>query len=220
MIRTDIHIHSRFSDGLDAPRAIVEFAASQRFDRICITDHVRMGTPWLDSFFEDIGALRTEFEGRVEVLAGIEAKVLDLSGRIDADLSQVERADLVLASFHRIPGERGFFQRHEIWERKAEALDHWAAGMRAVLSNAAVDVIAHPGNILKQNRVEIPRYLKEEIALLGGRSGKVFEHNLKYGVPDEEFRALLLEQGVKLMRGSDAHSIVELAELWQDWPDD
>ncbi len=218
MTRTDIHIHSSFSDGLATPRQIVEFAVSREFDRICITDHVRVDTAWLDEFFEEIEALRKEFAGRIEVLAGVEAKVLDLSGRIDADLGRVSRADLVFAAFHRIPRAKGFMARRDIGRNKAEALENWSTSIKAVLSNPAVKIIAHPGNILKMNGVEIPRYLKEEVASLAGPSGKVFEHNLKYGVPDSGFLSLLVSEGVQVLPGSDAHSIAELDELWRDWP--
>ncbi len=218
MTRTDIHIHSSFSDGLATPRQIVEFAVSREFDRICITDHVRVDTAWLDEFFEEIEALKKEFAGRIEVLAGVEAKVLDLSGRIDADIGRASRAGLVFAAFHRIPRAKGFMARRDIGRNKAEALENWSTSMKAVLSNPAVKVIAHPGNILKMNGVEIPRYLKEEIASLAGPSGKVFEHNLKYGVPDSGFLSLLVSEGVQVLPGSDAHSIAELDELWRDWP--
>ncbi|MEE8183001.1 MAG: hypothetical protein V3T94_02495 [Thermoplasmata archaeon] len=196
----------------------MEFAVSREFDRICITDHVRVGTAWLDEFFEEIEALKKEFAGRIEVLAGVEAKVLDLSGRIDADLGRVSRADLVFAAFHRIPRAKGFMARRDIGRNKAEALENWSTSIKAVLSNPAVKIIAHPGNILKMNGVEIPRYLKEEVASLAGPSGKVFEHNLKYGVPDSGFLSLLVSEGVQVLPGSDAHSIAELDELWRDWP--
>jgi len=218
LTRTDIHIHSSFSDGLATPRQIVEFAVSREFDRICITDHVRVDTAWLDEFFMEIEALKEEFAGRIEVLAGVEAKVLDFSGRIDADLGRVSRADLVFAAFHRIPRAKGFMARRDIGRNKAEALENWSMSMKAVLSNPAVQVIAHPGNILKMNGVRIPTYLKEEIASLAGPSGKVFEHNLKYGVPDSGCLSLLVAEGAQVLPGSDAHSIAELDELWRDWP--
>jgi putative hydrolase len=196
----------------------VQFAVTREFDRICITDHVRSDTAWLDEFFAEIAALKEEFAGRVEVLAGVEAKVMDLSGRIDADLARVSRADLVFAAFHRIPRARGFMPRGEIRMKKAEALDNWAMAMKGVLTNPAVDVIAHPGNILKMNGVRIPKYMKEEIASLAGRSGKVFEHNMSYGVPDSEFLSLLVSEGVGILPGSDGHSISILDHLWRDWP--
>jgi putative hydrolase len=196
----------------------VEFAVTREFDRICITDHVRIDTGWLDEFFMEIDALKEEFAGRIEILAGVEAKVLDFGGRIDADLGRVSRADLVFAAFHRIPRTKGFMARRDIGRNKAEALENWSTSMKAVLSNPAVNIIAHPGNILKMNGVRIPTYLKEEIASLAGPSGKMFEHNLKYEVPDGGFLSLLVSEGVHILHGSDAHSIAELDELWSDWP--
>ncbi|MFQ5910813.1 MAG: PHP domain-containing protein [Thermoplasmata archaeon] len=215
----DVHIHSDFSDGLDSPREIVEHAISRDFDSICITDHITFAADWMEGFFDEIEGLKKEFSDRIEVLSGVEAKVLDLSGRIDADPRRVSRADFVFAAIHMVPRTKGFMPRSKIRKYKTEALENWSVSMKAVLSNRAANIIAHPGNIMKSNMVEIPRYLKEEIAILAGRSGKMFEHNLKYGVPDEEFRSLLLSEGVPILPGSDAHSIAELDELWGDWPD-
>lgn len=220
MTKTDIHIHSSFSDGSNPPRQIVEFALTRDFDRICITDHVRFDSAWLDEFFSEIGCLKEEFAGRIEVLAGVEAKVVDLGGRIDADLARIERADLVFAAFHRIPQAKGFMARGEIRMRKTEALENWFVALKAVLSNPAVDIIAHPGNLLKMNGIRIPRYMKEEIASVAGSNGKRFEHNMSYGVPDEEFLSLLTAEGVGILPGSDGHSISILDSLWGNWPSD
>lgn len=216
----DIHIHSSFSDGLDTPRQIVEFAVSRHFDRICITDHVRRDSEWLDAFFEEVERLKDEFVDSIEILSGVEAKVLDMSGRIDADLSRVSRASLIFAAFHRIPHHKGYMKRNEIRRHKAEALENWFESLKSVLANRSVRAVAHPGNILRLNGVEIPRYVKEEIAVLAGRSETIFEHNLKYGVPDEEFLSLLRSERVQILPGSDAHCISELDELWRNWPEE
>lgn len=220
MTKTDIHIHSSFSDGLDSPRQIVEFAVSRGFDRICITDHVRRGTEWLDVFFEEVWQLKDEFASSIEILSGVEANVLHISGHIDADVSRVSRADLIFAAFHGIPHRKGYMKRNEIRRCKAEALENWFESIKSVLSNQSVRVVAHPGSILRLNGVEIPKYVKEEIAVLAGRSKTIFEHNLKYGVPDKEFLSLLRSEAVQILPGSDAHSIAELDELWRNWPEE
>jgi histidinol phosphatase-like PHP family hydrolase len=181
---------------------------------------VRRDSEWLDVFFEEIEQLKDELANSIEILSGVEAKVLDLRGCIDADLSRVSRADLVFAAFHRIPRREGYMARNEIRRCKAEALENWFESMKAALSNRSVKVVAHPGNILKSNGVEIPKYVKEEIAVLAGRSETAFEHNLKYEVPDKEFLSLLRSEDVQILPGSDAHSISELDELWRKWPEE
>ncbi len=219
LTRIDMHIHSDFSDGLNTPREIVEFALTRRFDSICITDHVSRDTGWLDDFLMEIKALRNEFEGRIEILAGLEVEVLDMRGNLDVDPTRVSSADLVLASFHWIPGKSGRMSWRAIRMDRAIALENWFTAMRAVLRNKQVKMIAHPGFILKSYKIEIPTYVKEEVAVLAGRSGVVFEHNHKYRVPDDEFLSLLQTEGVRILPGSDAHSLVELDELWRSWPD-
>lgn len=219
MTRIDAHIHSRFSDGLNAPREIVELAVSRRFDSICIADHVSRDTEWLDDFLKEIEMLKNEFEGKIEILAGLEVEVLDMKGKLDVDPIRVSSADLVLASFHMIPSQDGYMGKDSIGRDKATAIENWFYSMKAVLKGKQADIIAHPGFILKSNGIEVPIYVKEELATLARRSGMMFEHNRKYEVPDEEFLSLLRAEGVKILPGSDAHNLVELDEMWRSWPD-
>ena len=71
MPRADLHLHTRYSDGVDAPAAVVQRAAAMQFTVIAITDHDTMA-----------GVPEAQQAGRaagVEVIAGLE-----LTCRVDA----------------------------------------------------------------------------------------------------------------------------------------
>jgi len=52
--------------------------------------------------------------------------------------------------------------------------------------------------------------MKRGITKAGRRNGKIFEFNLKYKVPDDEFIKMLREENIPMSIGNDAHSVEEL----------
>ena len=212
MIRMDLHLHSNFSDGKNSPEEMVVAAISKGLDAVAITDHVRRSTDWLDEYVEDINVLREKYRNKIKVLSGIEAKILDLVGNVDAEVEFFHKVDIVLAAFHGIPTNRGFLDEGEILENKNEALMKWNEALMAVLSHPYVTIIAHPTKILRDFGIELPKEMKVAIAGKAKEYGKIFEINIRYSVPDEEFLAILADNGVRMVIGSDSHSVEELQE--------
>src|SRR5689334_7975055 len=101
----DYHVHSTFSD--DATSTVAEnLAAAQArgLRTICLTDHVRDDTDWLDQYVAEV---RRAGEGAdLEVLCGVEVKMLDQSGRLDLP-PEVPDLDRVLIADHEYPGPHG-----------------------------------------------------------------------------------------------------------------
>ena len=213
----DWHTHSTFSDGDNTPEEMVKTAIDLDLKLIAITDHVNRKTDWLDDFCDEIRRLKKKYNGKIKVLSGIEAKVIDLQGNIDARSEFFDNVDIVLASFHRIPTSHGFMPREQISKKKYEALEYWHKAMLNVLKNPNVDIIAHPTNLLKIHDIAISYLVKKEIAESANKNDKIFEINIKYDVPDKEFIGLLEENNVMMARGSDAHHIRELKELHEKY---
>lgn len=213
----DWHTHSTFSDGNNTPEEMVKTAADLDLKLIAITDHVNRKTDWLDDFCNEIRRLKKKYDGKIKVLSGIEAKVVDLQGNIDARPEFFHNVDIVLASFHRIPTSQGFMPRDRISKEKYEVLEYWHKAMLNVLKNPNVDIIAHPTNLLRMHDIAIPYIVKKEIAESSNKNDKIFEINIKYDVPDKEFIELLEENNVPMVRGSDAHHIQELKEIHEKY---
>ena len=102
----DFHVHSTFSD--DATSTVAENVRAAR-DRglrtLCLTDHVRRDTTWVPNF---VAAVAEHRRGPgLRVLAGVEAKVLDSSGRLDIPAGLDDGIDLVLVADHQFPADNG-----------------------------------------------------------------------------------------------------------------
>ena len=209
----DWHTHSTFSDGRNLPEEIVETAINLGLQLIAITDHVNIETGWLDDFVLEISRLKRKYGNKIMILSGIETKIVDLNGSVDARPDFFDKVDIVLAAFHRVPTDNDFMHKEDISKRKGKALEYWHIAMLSVLKNPNVDIIAHPTNLLLIHGIAIPFAMKKEIAKAANKNGLIFEMNIKYKVPDEEFIRLLEENNVAMVRGSDAHNVEEMKEI-------
>lgn len=210
-LKTDLHVHSTFSDGRSTPEEIVERAVLKGYRQIAVVDHVRRSSDWLDRFADEMERLKRAYSGRIRLYSGIEAKVIDLDGNIDAVPEFFRKVDLVLAAFHRIPaGSDEYLTDDQIALDGKRALDCWFKAKMNVLENPHVHIIAHPTAILKRKGILLSISRKEAIARKAALCHKVFEINRKYQVPDAEFLHLLRTNGVRLCFGSDSHSADEL----------
>ena len=101
----DYHVHSTFSD--DAVSTLAENLAAARergLRTLCLAEHVRRGTAWVPEFLAAVHALRPV--PGLEVLAGVEVKILDRAGRLDLP-GGTGGADLVLIADHQFPSDLG-----------------------------------------------------------------------------------------------------------------
>ena len=209
-MKIDTHLHSNFSDGKNTPEEMITAAIRKGLNVVAITDHVRKGTDWLDDYSHEIKRLKERYKKEIKIMCGIEAKVIDLKGNIDARDDFFDKLDIVLGAFHSIPSEKGFITEGDIQKQKVKALANWYKAMLAVLQHPRVNVIAHPTKILHEYGITLPRIMKVKIAKRAKDYGKVFEINIKHNVPDEEFLRILRENKVRMTIGSDSHSVVEL----------
>ena len=207
----DFHSHTTWSDGKDTPEAMAGAAIEVGYEALAITDHVRADSAWVPAYFESLAALAKRLEGRLLLLVGVEAKVVDRFGRLDAAPETLRKADLVLGGFHRIPAPGGgYFPSNDLGRRGPEVLAAWREAMLALLANPAVDIVTHPGQLLLRNAIAVPSGIELEVARAAKASGKFIEMNAKYAVPAPSFLAVLRAEGVPLVSNSDAHSVAEL----------
>ena len=101
----DHHVHSTFSD--DAVSTVADNIRAAR-DRglrvVCLADHVRQGSPWVPDFVAAVREVRPV--PGLEVLAGVEAKILNRAGELDLPAS-LRGVDRVLIADHQYPGDHG-----------------------------------------------------------------------------------------------------------------
>lgn len=205
-----MHLHSNFSDGENSIEQMTQTAINLGLEKITFTDHVRKSTKWIDKYIKEIKNIQKKYP-KIKIYSGIEAKVIDLKGNIDAKNLFFKKIDLVLAAFHRIPkGNETYLSSEDVLKNKQQALKLWYKAMMELLENKNVDIIAHPTSILKRYKIKLPSRMKEKIAKRTKKEKKIFEISGKHQVPNKKFIEILKKNKVKLMYGSDSHSIEEL----------
>jgi putative hydrolase len=205
----DLHVHSEYSHGKGSIQDIIKVGTTKNLDYLAITEHVRSQSSWFASFLSDMEAVKKEKD--IKVLSGIEAKVLDLDGKLDATERMIQAVDLVVASVHRIPSLHsmsGDLVVEKVDQDEAYVADLYIRALGGIASNPEVDVVGHPFHILEAVGVSrISRDRKVEIAKLFSASEKAVEVNSCYHAPDLEFLRICLKEGVKISVGSDAHRL-------------
>jgi DNA polymerase (family 10) len=122
-IRGDFHMHTKWSDGQNTVREMVEAARAEGFDYIAITDHTQStsiangNTPEeLLKEIEEIESVARDYED-IRVLKGAEVDILS-DGSLDMPLEVLDRLDWIVCSIHA-----GFHQeRQQITDRVIRAM--------------------------------------------------------------------------------------------------
>jgi histidinol phosphatase-like PHP family hydrolase len=212
-----LHTHSDFSDG-NVPLAEMT-AALRRAGFTCIgfTDHYadervatipgRIGRARLADY---IRAARS-----AGVAAGVEAEILD-SGAVAIAPEERQFVDYVIGGIHSLDGIRFFEDQSPIADPGA-----FAARLRHVLNAAidsgAVDCIAHPTKLPDAIRDNSGQLLdaawRRPLIDAAARAGVAFDLNEDSRVPDAAFIADCRRAGVRILIGSDAHTVAEARPL-------
>ena len=215
----DYHVHSTFSDGASTVADNVAVARDRGLRRLCLTDHVRSATAWLPDFVAAVAALRGD-DG-TELVAGVEAKMLDCDGRLDlpADLAGI---DLVLIADHQFPAGNGPVLPRELrilieqgTVGGAEAIevlvDATAAALTTVTGRRVV--LAHLFSILPKLGLDESAVPEASLGRLAGRAaeaGAMLEINEKWNCPSARTVRAFGSAGVQVVAGSDSHDCARI----------
>ncbi len=213
ILAQDIHLHTNFSDDAVSPLAEVVATAERRgLRRICISDHVRAATTWLPRYVAAVQA--AGLTTGVELLTGVEAKILDASGAVDlpADLTGIDR---VLIADHQFPGESGPARPDVIAARiaagelgAAEAVETLVEATCAAIRNVDGPVLAHLFSLLPKiglTEDDVPEPLVARLADTAARFDAILDVNEKWRCPSPAVVRRFLDAGVEVVAGSDSH---------------
>lgn len=211
-LRTDWHTHTDRTDGGDSLTDMIDAARAQGLHRLHLTDHVRADTTWVPDYVAEIRSQRGRTE--VELVCGVEAKILDVRGTLDlpADLSGVE---IVVIADHQFPTRSGPVTPQEMGQRIArgqmradDAIDDLLlATSRAVLRHERV-VVGHLLSVLPKAGIDPSQVTSQQVAPLAAacrEAGAVVEVNEKWRTPSLDLIRILCSLGVDLVPSSDAH---------------
>lgn len=223
----DLHVHSTFSD--DATSSLDEnVRAAERVGLITLglADHVRASTTWITERADQVAELQRLTS--VRLLCGVEVKILNHAGDLDlpTDLAGV---DYVLIADHRYPGEDGPLSPSQVRSQLAEgALSpvKVIACLVEATSNAMANttapphhaVVAHPFSLLSKLGLDesmITDAHLRQLSAAARATGTRFEVNEKWGCPTHRIVTELLNHGVGLVAGSDAHRCADVGRYDQ-----
>lgn len=217
-LTTDWHTHTTMSDGKQSISEMVDAAMSRGVTRLHITDHVRTDTTWLPEYVREIDRVRSS--SPLEVVCGVEAKLLDVRGHLDlpADLTGIEQ---VVVADHQFPTRQGPVSPTEM-RRRIEAgecrvddvlQDLFVATSRAVFAHDNV-VVGHIFSILPKAGIGIESVTDDMLDLIARSvraAGAVIEVSERWRTPSVEMVRKLCARGVELVPASDAHSADQIA---------
>lgn len=210
--REDLHVHSTWSDGA-APIAANLAAAERRgLIRLGCVDHVRRDTAWVPDFVAEVTALRRH--ARLELVIGVEAKLLDQSGTLDApaELPGVER---IYAADHQLPlgdtclgprAVRGLLADGAI--SRAQVIDALVDALVGAAARYPRMVVAHLFSALPKVGISEDEVDDRQLARLAEalvRRRVAIEIDEQWSCPGPRIARALASAGVPIWASSDSH---------------
>ena len=211
-LRTDVHVHSSFSDDATGTLAEnIEAAACRRLSVIRLVEHVRRSTDWLPGFVA--AARRAPRPPGLTVLTGVEAKLLDAGGALDLPPGWQE-VDAVVIADHQFPGPDGPWTPAETRARlaggldPADAIEMLLGAITAAMTAIGPAQLAHCFSILPKIGLDEEMLSVEQLerwATVAARTGTLIEVNEKWACPSPRAIAAATAAGALLAAASDSH---------------
>ena len=203
-IRGDLHIHSDWSDGKVKIRDMILKAIDMDLEYIAVTDHTKslaiangLNDERLRTQIKEITRIDDMFPD-IRILSGTECDILK-DGNLDISNNVLRDLDFVIASVH------SHFRQDENTMTKR---------MINAIHNEHVNAIGHPTGRLIQKRSPYELDL-EKVFEVASQQDVVMEINCypnRLDLTDVNCRKAM-EQGLRMMLGSDAHAPSELEFL-------
>jgi putative hydrolase len=213
----DYHTHTIYSHGKGTIRQNVEAAIKKGLKEIAITDH---GPGHLifktrrENFFkmrEEVDELNKEYDGKINILLGVEANIVDYRGNIDVDQEILDILDILLVGYHYGTRMKKWVDLYRMYAMNLFSVER----IRQLNSDAIIgaikkhniDIITHLGDRM---RVDI-----EKIAKVAKEYGTMLEINSSpnHGQLNLKNLNIAKHTGVKFVINSDAHSPERVGEV-------
>lgn len=216
----DHHVHSTFSDDArSTPAENLEAARRVGLREIRMVDHVRASSTHVPAMLAAIAAL-PPVDG-LRVLTGVEAKVLDVAGTVDAPpdvlaaLGTPGGADRVLLADHQVPGTDGPWSPSTTLRlldegrvTRADVVELVVTGTLRAVERTGRAQLAHPFSILPKVGIaedDVPDDLLDALADVLVATGTPVEVNEKWRCPGTRVVERWRAAGVVLVASTDAH---------------
>lgn len=222
----DLHVHSSeySSDSISSLSENIAAADAQGLSVIGLVDHVRADSTWLSERVEQFSIIKIPQD--LEVLLGVEAKMLNTSGALDLPGS-LDGVNFVAIADHRFPSETGPLDPRLVKQMinngdlgAEEALECILAATFNSLAQVArlpyPPILVHFLSLLPKLGLVEEMVTDRNLQRLGEAlitSGALLEVNEKWNCPSSYVVAYLAANGVPLVAGSDAHSSTQIGNF-------
>lgn len=219
LMNYDMHIHTEYCGHANGTtvESICRRADELGLEVIAITDHVFMPG---DLFV--ISQIRREVEEckpdcRVIVGAEVDVDGQYSDGRLVTD--NLEGIDYVIAGFHYVPTVGNYPHCQEDCTLPgAGFMKVWRTSLLGIVSNPAVDTLAHPGRMVAA-AVDLDVYFEDVLSVFAEAAQLSVQNNIAWEINEltgcriseyyqnqwHRIYRIGLDAGVKLIYGSDAH---------------
>ncbi|ADU31421.1 DNA polymerase/3'-5' exonuclease PolX [Evansella cellulosilytica] len=197
-IRSDLHMHTTWSDGADSIEEMIEACRNRKYDYMAITDHSQflkvangLSEERLKRQHEEIRKINDSMKD-FTVLTGVEMDILP-DGSLDYNDAVLQNIDFVIASIHS-----SFHQDKKTIMKR----------IRTAMENPHVAMIAHPTGRVIGRREGYPVDYEELIAL-AVETGTILELNANPNRLDlsAEWVKKAQDAGAKIAINTDAHRL-------------
>jgi putative hydrolase len=212
-VHQDMQVHSTFSDGADTVEANVAAAKAAGLTEMTCVDHVRVSTDWLESYVAEVQRVRASTDLRL--VCGIEAKLLDTTGRLDMPAEIPRGVEVIYAADHQVAMADGPNHPDSVRERlesgeltAAEVFSALIDSTRECLDRPEPIVIAHFFSILPKlglDEADAPLKELEALADETARTGQRIEVNERYRSPSARTLRPFVDRDVPLLVSTDSH---------------
>lgn len=140
--KQNLHTHTTYCDGKNTPREMIERAIELGFDTIGFSGHsnTNFDIDWhmtksgTEAYKKEIGELKTEYDGRINVLCGVEYEMY--SG------TPMDGFDYIIGSSHFVKTSDGFVSFDERADELKRVIDEYFGGDGMRLAKAYYEQIA------------------------------------------------------------------------------
>ncbi len=248
MILRDYHTHTTFCDGKGTPREMADAAIERGLDTLGFSVHST--TPFhlgycilpeqMEQYKAEIAALKKEYDGRLEILCGIEQDIFTPY--------PPEGFDYIIGSVHYLPCPDGYFPIDHSPRILSDAAnkyyggdmislaEHYFGVVSEVADKTGPDIIGHFDLVTKFN--EGGKMFDENdsryVAAWRAATDKLLEHNIPFEInsgaihrgyrthpyPSREQQHYINSRGGKFILSSDSHSTATLCHQFDKWYSD
>lgn len=210
-IACDLHIHSIASGhAFNTIDEIVRFSEKSDYSIIGISEHGpdMEGAPH-SGYFEMLHRL-PKIYGRIRVLYGCEANILDGTGKLDLEDSILTRLDYIMAGLHSRTSYKG-----------TSTKEHTDAIVNAIRSDK-VNIISHPvaPGFIPDVKAVVEAARGRNVFLEANKSvmlSAIRERNTAVLNTCNELFRLAERDGIGIIFGSDAHHISEMGLTFTEY---